>query len=80
MRPAALPLVPRPLLQPLAHTVKTDSSLIDKLDKFRKKRNVGGYERAGTVSETEAGEMAALARQLRETVEKWIRKTNPALC
>lgn len=67
------------VIQSLSHTVKADSNLIAKLDKSRKKRNVGGYERAGTVSEGEVGEMVALARQLREAVENWIRKTNPAL-
>lgn len=67
------------VIQSLAHTVKADSSLIDKLDKFRKKRNVGGYERAGTVSEGEVGEMVTLARKLRATVESWIHRTHPDL-
>lgn len=67
------------VIQSLAHTVKVDTKLIDRLDKSRKKRNVGGYERAGVVSEGEVREMVALARQLRESVEEWIRKVNSAL-
>jgi hypothetical protein len=40
---------------------------------YRKKRNIGGYERAGAVSDMEANEMLNLAKMLREDVEKWIR-------
>jgi hypothetical protein len=53
--------------------------LVDRLDKFRKKRNVGGYERTGSVSEGEVTEMVTVARKLREDVEGWIRQAYPKL-
>jgi hypothetical protein len=53
--------------------------LIAQLDKFRKKRNIGSYERAGAISEQEAKEMFALAKNLRDEVEKWLRSNHPEL-
>jgi len=38
------------IIQSLAFTLRLEKSLIDKLDKFRKKRNISDYERAGLVS------------------------------
>lgn len=67
------------VIQSLAYTVKADTKLVDRLDKFRKKRNVGGYERAGSVSEGEVTEMVTAARKLREDVESWIRQVHPKL-
>ena len=67
------------VIQSLAYTVKADESLIAQLDKFRKKRNIGSYERAGAVSEQEAKEMVALAKNLRDEVEKWLRSNHPEL-
>jgi hypothetical protein len=49
------------------------------LDKFRKKRNIGEYERAGVVSDQEAKEMFLLAKDLREEVENWLRSNHPKL-
>ena len=67
------------VIQSLAHTIRADAALIAEFDQFRKKRNIGEYERAGTVSEQEAGEMVALAGRVRNEVEKWLRKTHPKL-
>jgi HEPN domain-containing protein len=67
------------VIQSLAHTIKADPGLITQLDKFRKKRNITGYERAGVVSEQEAKEMFALAKNLRDKVEKWLRSNYPEL-
>jgi HEPN domain-containing protein len=67
------------VIQSLAFTLKADPRLIAQLDKFRKKRNIGSYEQAGAVSEREAKEMFALARNLREEVEKWLRSNHPKL-
>ena len=50
-----------------------DAKLVTQLDAFRKKRNVGDYERAGVITEKETDEMVALARQLRKRVEDWLR-------
>lgn len=67
------------VIQSLAHTIKADPGLIIQLDKFRKKRNIGNYERAGAVSDQEAKEMFALAKNLRDEVEKWLRLNHPEL-
>jgi HEPN domain-containing protein len=67
------------LLQSLAFTIKTDPAIIEQLDKFRQKRNISDYERAGLVSEQEAEEMIALAKQLRDDVEQWLRVHHPKL-
>ncbi len=66
-------------IQSLAYTVKTDSNIIAQFDQFRKKRNVGGYERIGVVSDLEANEMLSLAQVLRREVEEWIQKEHPEL-
>jgi hypothetical protein len=66
-------------VQSLAHTIGADGALVRRLDASRKKRNIGGYESAGRISEHEAGEMARLAAELRARVEKWIRAERPDL-
>jgi len=48
-------------------------------DKFRKKRNIGGYEAAGRISQQEADEMKALAKKLREQVGEWLQYKYPEL-
>jgi len=65
------------VIQSLAHTVGADGALIAQFEQFRKKRNIGGYERAGSISDREAGEMTALARQLRQAVEEWLSSNHP---
>jgi len=67
------------VVQSLALTISAKPELIAQLDAFRKKRNVGDYEQAGLITEREAGEMVALARQLRKQVEDWLRTNHPAL-
>jgi hypothetical protein len=59
--------------------VGADRAIIAQFEQFRKKRNIGGYERAGLVSNQEAHEMISLARQLRASVEQWIRQNYPSL-
>jgi uncharacterized protein (UPF0332 family) len=61
------------LIQSLSFTLNTDPAIIKRLDKFRQKRNISDYERAGLVTEQEAEEMIALAKQLRDDVEQWLR-------
>jgi len=63
----------------LAYTVGCDAGLVDKLDKFRRKRNISDYERAGSVSEQEADEMVRLAKDLRARVETWLKEEHPDL-
>lgn len=67
------------IIQSLAHTIGAPSSLIAQFDQFRKKRNIGGYERAGTTSDQEAKEMFLLAKKIRSDVEAWLQDTHPEL-
>ena len=67
------------VIQSLVFTIDADKKLIMQFDRFRKKRNIGGYEQAGLVSDKEADEMIALAQQLREQTEGWIRNNHPEL-
>ena len=67
------------IIQSLEHTLQPDAGLIDTLEAFRKKRNIGNYERAGVISDKEAKEMFKLAKLLRGQVETWLRKHHPEL-
>jgi hypothetical protein len=67
------------LMQSLAFTINAKHSVIKQLDKFRQKRNMSDYERAGLVTEQEAAEMIALAKQLRIDVDQWIHAHYPEL-
>ena len=60
------------VIQSLAFTIGADSSVVRRFDVFRKKRNISGYDRAGMVSDQEAGEMIALAEQLGQDVNSWL--------
>jgi hypothetical protein len=67
------------VIQSLAFTLGSPPSLIARLDLFRKKRNLGGYERAGVSSVREALEMIELARELAAEVRRWIETEHPEL-
>ncbi|MCC6741399.1 MAG: hypothetical protein IT452_20315 [Planctomycetia bacterium] len=67
------------VIQSLAETIHSDAKTIATFDAFRKKRNVTGYERTGTVSDADAKAMLDLARELRKTVEAWLSANHPAL-
>jgi len=64
----------------LAHTIVADASLVNKLDAFRKKRNLGDYERAGSTSVPEATEARDLARRLGDDVLAWLHPELLSLC
>jgi hypothetical protein len=53
--------------------------VVTQFDFFRKKRNIGGYERAGMVSDHEAEAMLSLAKDIRKKVEDWLRENYPDL-
>ena len=65
------------IIQSLEFTLGLPAATIRKFDVFRKKRNITDYERADTISETEAEEMRQLAETLRISVEAWVRKNHP---
>jgi hypothetical protein len=66
-------------IQSLALTIGWPGPKVDQFDRFRKKRNIVGYETAGVVSEREAREMHRLAQTLRDDVLAWLRKQHPKL-
>ncbi len=66
-------------IQSLAVTIGADPSIVRRLDAFRKKRNIGDYERAGSTSAKEASELRDLARELRTAVHDWLRDHRPEL-
>jgi uncharacterized protein (UPF0332 family) len=67
------------IIQSLAFTIGYSLSMVTQFDHFRKKRNSGGYERAGVVSDQEANEMYNFAKQLRQDIENWLCKEHPHL-
>jgi len=67
------------VLQSLAHTIEADAALVHQLDQFRRKRNLGAYERAGLVSSKEAEEMLELALYLQDMVLAWLAREHPEL-
>ena len=67
------------VIQSLELTIGADRNVVNRLDAFRKKRNVGGYERAGGVSEGEAREMRDLADSIARDVRSWLNKAHPEL-
>ena len=66
-------------IQSLALTIGWPAAKVERFDRFRKKRNMIGYETAGVVSEQEAREMHELAVGLRDDVLAWLRKHHPKL-
>ena len=66
-------------LQSLAFTLDWPAAKLNQLDRFRKKRNIMGYETAGVVSDREAREMYELASGLRDEVLAWLDTHRPKL-
>ena len=66
-------------IQSLAFTIGWPAAKVDRFDRFRKKRNIGGYETAGVVSDQEAREVHELAVGLRNDVLAWLGKQHPKL-
>ena len=67
------------VIQSLAYTIGAEAQLVAQLEAFRKKRNIGDYERAGLVSRAESNEMVALAQRLRQEVGDWLEANHPEL-
>ena len=67
------------IIQSLAHTIQAKQNLINQLDKFRKKRNIGGYEAAGRISKQEADEMKKLAKDLYDQIISWLHQNHANL-
>jgi hypothetical protein len=67
------------VIQSLEFTIVADTTTITLLDTFRKKRNIGGYEHVGSVSDQEADEMLTLAHRIRAEVVRWLQARHPNL-
>jgi hypothetical protein len=57
----------------------TTKGIYQKLDAFRKKRNISEYNHAGVITAIELDEMIVLAGNLRRSVEAWIVAEFPSL-
>ena len=66
-------------IQSLAYTVGASKDVVAALDRFRRKRNIVAYQRAGAAMETEVRELTALAERLRQDVLDWLRDKHPML-
>jgi len=66
-------------IQSLALTIGWQGGKVDQLDRFRKKRNITGYESAGVISEGEARAILEVAAALRGDVLAWLGKQHPKL-
>ena len=67
------------VIHSLRETVGTDASAVATFDAFRKKRNITGYERVGTVSDADAATMRTLAVRLRDEVIEWLKRHHGSL-
>ena len=66
-------------LECLEYTLGIERHRVLFLDTCRRKRHKAVYERVGAISDAEADEMIATAKQLREEVAEWIRGERPQL-
>ena len=67
------------VIQSLKFTLGTEDRIIQKLDAFRKKRNISEYDYAGAITAVELDEMIVLAGNLRRSAEAWIVAEYPSL-
>ena len=67
------------VIQSLAHTIGADAAKVQLLDRFRKKRNVSEYERAGGATDQEAQQIISVATRLRGALIQWLKAEHPEL-
>jgi len=67
------------VIQSLEHTIGWDTKRIARLDAYRKARNVSSYERSGDVTDAQAKETQAFARDLRRDVVACLKEKHPDL-
>jgi hypothetical protein len=66
-------------IKSLAFTIQPETAVIEKLNKFRQKRNKASYERIGMSSASDVSDMLALAIALRTRLDEWLRNNHPEL-
>lgn len=67
------------VIQTLRFTLRAESALINRLERFRRMRHTGDYERAGMTSVEDADAILRLAEELSTRVRVWLRKTHSEL-
>jgi hypothetical protein len=67
------------VIESLIYTMRVNPQRVAQLQSFRKKRNISDYERAGGVSQQEAGELIGLAKNLRDDLVSWLAANHPDL-
>jgi hypothetical protein len=65
-------------LEALEFSIDPQKRRIPRLDKLRRKRNIGSYDDYGLVSQGEADRCGKMAVRVRKEVEEWIRKNHAA--
>jgi len=65
------------IIQSLIYTIGAAPEIVTQLDRFRKKRNIGAYDRAGAVSDQEASEMLHFTQNILQEIKEWLRKNHP---
>ena len=63
----------------LEYTLGVDPELVEKLNAFRRKRNLVTYDQAFATSEMKADELLTIAIELRNELDSWLRKTYPEM-
>ncbi len=66
-------------LECLGYTLGIERQRVLFMDTCRRKRHKAIYERVGAISDAEADEMIATAKQLRKEVAEWLREGRPDL-
>ncbi len=67
------------VISSLAFTVGLEKELIEKLDRYRKKRSASIYDIAGAITDGEAKTMLGLAQDLVDQIYAWLLQNHPAL-
>lgn len=60
-------------------TIGIDKLLLDKLDRYRKRRSITIYDVAGVITEGEAKDIQAIAVTVLKHVREWLAQTHPTL-
>jgi hypothetical protein len=63
----------------LEFTLGLDKSLIDKLDRYRKRRSMTIYDVAGVITEAEAKDIQKIADAILKQVREWLAQVHPTL-
>jgi hypothetical protein len=63
----------------LEFTLGLDKSLLDKLDRYRRRRSMTIYDVAGVITPAEAKDMQTIAADIVRQVREWLVRTYPTL-